>query len=73
MYKKYTGKIIQGLAEIPDDFATQLLSGIIGMANLSLSALLARIKAFQLPWSNGLYSIGLSLWRHISKTTVLAL
>jgi len=40
---------------------------------LSLSALVARLKAFQLPWSNSLYSIALSLWRRISKSTVLSL
>jgi len=28
--------------------------GIVGVGNLSLSALLARLKAFQLPWSAGL-------------------
>jgi hypothetical protein len=46
--------IIQGPAEIPDDFAPQTVSGTVGVANLSLSALLARLKAFQLPWSAGL-------------------
>ena len=35
---------------------------------MSFSALLARLKEFQLPWRAGLYSIGLSLWRRISKT-----
>jgi len=49
------------------------VSGIVGVGNLFLSALLVRLKAFQLPWSAGLYSIGLSLWRHISKTTILSL
>ena len=49
------------------------MSGIVGVGNLSMSALLARLKAFQLPWSAGLYSIGLSLWRRISKTTILSL
>jgi len=43
------------------------------MGNLSLSALLARPKAFQLPWRADLYSIGHSLWLHISKTTVPSL
>jgi hypothetical protein len=43
--------IIQGPAETPEDFA---VSGIVGVGNLSLSALLARLKAFQLPWSAGL-------------------
>jgi hypothetical protein len=32
------------------------VSGTIGVGNLSLSALLARLKALQLPWSTGLYS-----------------
>ena len=41
------------------------------MGNLSFSDLLRRFTAFQLPWSAGLLSIGLSLWRCISKTTVL--
>ena len=44
------------------------MSGIVGVGNLSLSALLARLKAFQLPLSAGLYSIRLLLWRRISKT-----
>jgi len=54
-------------------FGNTAVSGIFGVGNLSLSALLARLKAFQLPRSAGLYSIGLSLWRRISKTTVLSL
>jgi len=54
-------------------FGNTAVSGIVGVGNLSLSALLARLKAFQLPWSNGLYSIGLSLWRRIFKTTILSL
>ena len=54
-------------------FGNTVVSGIFGVGNLSLSALLARLKAFQLPWSAGLYSIGLSLWRRISKTTILSL
>ena len=45
---------VQGPAEIPDDFATQLLSGTVGVGNLSFSALLAILKVFQLPWSAGL-------------------
>ena len=48
-------------------FGNTNVSGTVGMGNLSLSALLAR-QAFHLPWSAGLYSIGLSLWRRISKT-----
>ena len=35
-------------------FCNTAVSGIVGMGNLSLSALLARLKAFQLPWNNGL-------------------
>ena len=54
-------------------FGNTAVSGIIGVGNLSLSALLARLKALQLPWSAGLQSIGLWLWRSISKTTVLSL
>jgi len=54
-------------------FCNTAVSRIVGVRNLSLSALLARLKAFQLPWSAGLYSIGLSLWRRISKTTILSL
>jgi len=54
-------------------FYKTAVSGTVGVGNLSFSALLARLKAFQLPWSAGLYSIGLSLWRRISKTTVLSL
>jgi hypothetical protein len=45
---------IQGPAEIPDDFATQLTVESLGVGNMSLSALLVRRKAFQLPWSAGL-------------------
>jgi len=33
---------------------------------------LARLKVLQLPWSAGLYTIGLLLWRRISKTTILS-
>ena len=44
------------------------LSRTVGVGNLSLSAILARLKAFQLPWSAGPWSIGLLLWRRISKT-----
>jgi hypothetical protein len=54
-------------------FGSTALSEIIGVGNLSLSALLARLKAFQLPWSASLWSIGLSLWRRISKTMILSL
>jgi len=46
--------VIQGPAEIPDDFAKQLLVELLALGNLSLSALLARLEAFQLPWSAGL-------------------
>ena len=53
-------------------FGKTVVSGTVGMGNLSLSTLLARLKAFQLPWSTGLYSIGLLLWRCISKTTILS-
>jgi len=35
-------------------FCKTVLSGTVGMGNLSLSVLLARLKAFQLPWSAGL-------------------
>jgi len=35
-------------------FCKTVLSGTVGVGNLSLSALLARLKAFQLPWSDGL-------------------
>jgi len=59
--------LTQGPAEIPDDFCKTVVSGTVGVGNLSLSALLARLKAFQLPWSAGLYSIVLLLWRRISK------
>jgi len=44
---------IQGPAEIPHDLVIAV-SGTLGVGNLSLSALLARLKAFQLPWSAGL-------------------
>jgi len=44
---------IQGPVEIPDDLVTAV-SGTVGGGNLSLGALLARLKAFQLPWSAGL-------------------
>ena len=54
-------------------FGNTAVSGIVGLGNLSLSALLARLKAFQLPWSAGLWSIGLWLWICIVKTTVLSL
>jgi hypothetical protein len=47
------------------------VSGTIGVGYLSLSALLSRLKAFQLPWSAGLYSIGLLLWRRIKKQRLL--
>ena len=47
-------------------FGNTAVSGIVGVGNFSLSALLARPKAFQLPWSAGLYSIGLSLWIRIA-------
>ena len=40
---------IQGQTEIPDDFGNTAVSGIVGVGNLSLGALLARLKAFQLP------------------------
>jgi len=64
---------VQDQAEIPDDyFATQLwVKSVCG--EFVLDALLVRLKAFQLPCSNGLKSIGLSLWICISKTTVLVL
>jgi len=54
-------------------FGNTAVSGIFGVGNFSLSALLARLKAFQLPWIADLYSIGLSLWRCISKITILSL
>jgi len=51
--KRNYGSIIQGPAEIPDDLVTQLwVESLVG--NLSLSSLLARLKALQLPWSAGL-------------------
>jgi hypothetical protein len=53
-------------------FDNTVVSGTIGVGNLSFSALLARLKAFQLPWSAGLQSIGLLLWRRISKTMILS-
>ena len=46
--KKIYGEDIQGPAEIPDDLVTEM-SGTVGVGNLSLSALLARLKAFYLP------------------------
>jgi hypothetical protein len=46
--------LTQGPAEIPDDFKKKVVSGTFGVGNLSLSALVARLKAFQLPWSAGL-------------------
>jgi hypothetical protein len=46
--------IIQDLAEIPDDFAKTVVNGTIGVGNLSLSTLLVRLKAFELPWNAGL-------------------
>jgi len=46
--------LIQGPAEIPWRFSNTAVSGTVGVGNLSLSALLARLKAFQLPWSAGL-------------------
>jgi len=49
-------------------FCKTFVSGTVGVGNLSLSTLLARLKVFQLSWSAGLYSIGLLLWRRISKT-----
>jgi hypothetical protein len=45
---------IQGPAEIPDDLAKKVVSGTVGVENLSLRALIARLKAFQFPWSAGL-------------------
>jgi len=53
-------------------FFKTAVSGTVVVGNLSLSALLARLKAFQLPWSAGLLSIGLLLWRQFSKTTILS-
>jgi len=35
-------------------FGNTAVSGTVGVGNLSLSALPARLKAFQLPWSPGL-------------------
>jgi len=35
-------------------FGNTAVSGTVGVGNLSFSALLARLKAFQLPWSAGL-------------------
>jgi len=35
-------------------FGNTAVNGTFGVGNLSLSALLARLKAFQLPWSAGL-------------------
>jgi len=54
-------------------FYRTAVSGTVSVGDLSLSALLERLKASQLPWRAGLYSIGLSLWRRISKTTILSL
>jgi hypothetical protein len=34
-------------------FGNTAVSGTVGVGNLSLSALLARLEAFQLPWSAG--------------------
>ena len=45
--------VVQGPAEIPDNLVTAV-SGTVGVGNLSLIALLARLKPFQLPWSAGL-------------------
>jgi len=53
-------------------FGNTAVSRTVGMGNLSLSALLAKLKAFQLPQSAGLYSIGILLWRRISKTMILS-
>jgi hypothetical protein len=51
----YSVCVIQGPAEMPDDLVTRLVvSGTVGVRNLSLSALQARLKAFQMPWSAGL-------------------
>ena len=68
-----TTLIIQGPAEIPEDFEKKVVSGTFGVGNLSLSVLLVRLKAFQLPWSAGLQNIGFSLWTRFSKTTILLL
>jgi len=46
--------IIQGPAEIPDDFAKQLWVEPLAKGNLFLSTLLAILKALQLPRSAGL-------------------
>jgi len=54
-------------------FGNTAVSGTVGVGNLSLSALLARLKAFQLSWSAGLWRSGFSLWRRFSKTTILSL
>jgi hypothetical protein len=48
------------------------VSGTVGVENLFFSALLAKLKAFDLPWSAGLQIIVLLLWRRISKTTILS-
>jgi len=53
-------------------FCKTVVSGAVDVGNLSLSALVARLKAFQLPWSAGLQSIGLLLWRRFWKTTILS-
>ena len=49
----YTCRFIQIPEEISYDLATAV-SGTVGVGKLSLSALLTRLKAFQLPWSAGL-------------------
>ena len=41
--------LVQGPAEIPDDFAKTVVSGTVDVGILFLSALLARLQAFQLP------------------------
>jgi len=56
----------------PWRFGNTAVSGTTGMGNSSLSALLARLEAFHLPWSAGLQSNGISLWRRISKPTTLS-
>jgi len=66
------GNVYTGSGRNTWQFGNTAVSGTVGMGNLSLSALLERLKAFQLPWSDGLYRIGLLLWRRISKTTILS-
>jgi len=39
------------------------------MGNLSLSALLVRLKAFQLPWSTGFLTPGISQEQRVRKET----